>query len=129
VKEIRFDPSKPHLKKMLKPYEELTLRYFWNEGNEEAKTRDILDYVNEELGEGKSISRASIISFLSKMVEEGVLGTRQSSGKGGLHPIYRPRMSEIGYIKHVLRTIIDSLHRDYPLAVKEVINEFAREWL
>ena len=129
MQEIRFDPSKPHLKKMLKPYEELALRYFWNEGNEEAKTRDILEYVNEGLGEGKSISRASIISFLSKMVEGGVLGTRQSSGKGGLHPIYRPRMSESDYVKYVLRTIIDSLHTDYPLAIKEVLHEYAREWL
>ncbi len=63
------------------------------------------------------------------MVEEGVVGTRQESGKGGLHPIYSPRMSESGYIKHVLRTIIECLHQDYPLAIKEVINEFAREWL
>lgn len=129
MQEIRFDPSKPHLKKMLKPYEELALRYFWNEGKEEAKTKDILDYVNEGLGEDRSISRASIISFLSKMVVEGVLGVRQGSGKGGPHPIYRPRMSERDYTKYILRTIIDSLHRDYPLAIKEVLHGYAREWL
>lgn len=126
---IKFDLSKPHLKKMLKPYEELSLRYFWNEGNQEGKTTDIWNYVNESLGEGNSISRASIITFLSRMVEEGVVGTRQESGKGGLHPIYSPKMSESDYIKHVLRTIIECLHQDYPLAIREVVNEFAREWL
>lgn len=126
---LRFDPSKPHLKKMLKPYEELSLRYFWSEGNQEGKTTDIWNYVNEGLGEGDSISRASIISFLSRMVDEGVVGTRQESGKGGIHPIYSPKMSESSYIKHVLRTIIESLQKDYPLAIKEVVNEFAREWL
>ncbi len=42
------------------------------------------------LKEGDTMSRASVISFLNRMVEEGFLEYREATGKGGHKRIYRP---------------------------------------
>jgi hypothetical protein len=81
-----FDPSQPELRKVLKNYEELALRYFWDERAEDVGSRDVWIYVNEKLGEGRIISRAATISFLKAMDEEGVLESRKVGGKGDIAP-------------------------------------------
>ena len=91
---FKFDPSKPGLRKTLREWEELALRGMWNVGEDGAKTKAVWERVNEGLGEGKSISRASIILFLEKLEEQGVLGSWDATGKGGHHKIYYPLMNE-----------------------------------
>jgi len=73
---FKFDPSQPGLRKTLREWEELALRYMWKVGEAGAKSRTAWEEVNKGLGEGKSISRASIILFLDKMEKQGVLGSR-----------------------------------------------------
>ena len=118
-----FYPSQSGLRKVLKEHEEFALRYFWDE-NEEGGSKDVWLYVNEKLGEENSISRATIINFLRALVEEGILNSRKVSGKGGYHDIYSPKMDERAYRKHVARTVIISLIRDFPEETSEVIKEF-----
>jgi len=57
--------------------------------------------VNEELSEGKSISRASIIFYLNR--------------------IYITKLDESGYKKYIVRTLLESVVKDYPKETKEVI--------
>ena len=68
-----FDPLQPELRKALKDHEELALRYFWDEKAQGVGSKDVWTYVNEKLGENKTISRATTINFLKAMDEEGVL--------------------------------------------------------
>jgi len=70
---LLFDPSQTGLRKTLKKYEELALRLIWEKGEEGAGSGITWKVVNERLGEGKTISRASIILFLNRMVDQGVL--------------------------------------------------------
>jgi hypothetical protein len=77
--------------------------------------------VNRELGEGKSISRASVIFCLNRMVDEGVLGFRDATGKGGHHRIYVTKLDESGYKKYIVRTLLESVSKDYPKETEEVI--------
>ena len=121
--ELKFDPSKPKLRKILKEHEELALRYFWDEKAEEGGSKDVWPNVNERLGEGKSISRATIINFLQAMSERGVLNSRMESGKGGYHGIYSQNMDEKEFQKYVLRTIITSMYEDFPESTREVLRE------
>ena len=80
--------------------------------------------VNERLGEGKSISRASVIFFLDDRVDDGVLGFREATGKGGRHRVYVPAMDEAGYCRYLLRTVIESMLRDFPGEAREVLGEY-----
>ncbi len=109
-----FDPSKTGLRKTLKEYEELALRYIWETGDEGAGSGLAWRAVNERLEEGKTISRASVIFFLNRMLDQGVLGFRDATGKGGHHKIYITKLDESGYKKYIVRTLLESVSKDYP---------------
>ena len=87
---FKFDPSQPGLRKTLREWEELALRYVWSVGEEGATSLPICENVNEQLGQGKSISRTSIIIIMNRLVDQGVLDYREGTGKGGHHKIYYP---------------------------------------
>jgi len=120
---FKFDPSQKGLRKTLREYEELGLRYMWSIGEEGAGSGKTWMETNEQLGPEKTISRASVIFFLNRMVDQGVLGFRDATGKGGHHRIYYPLMDERGYKKYVLKTIIESKMRDFPEITKETLSE------
>ena len=118
---FKFNPAETGLRKTLKEYEEIALRYIWSVGEEGAGSGKSWIHVNEQLKDGKSISRASIIFYLNRMVDEGVLGWRDATGKGGHHRIYITKLDESGYKKYVVKTLLDSVARDYSKETKEVL--------
>ena len=120
---LKIDPSQDGLRKTLREYEELALRYLWEMGEQGAGSRLIWKVVNEKLKPGGSISRASVIFAMNRFVDQEVLGFRDGTGKGGHHKIYYPLMDEKGYKKYVLKTIIESMKRDFPSATREVLGE------
>ncbi len=119
---FKFDPSQPRFKKTLKEYEELALRYLWEIGEEGAVSGLIWKVVKEKLKPGGSISRASIIFAMNRFVDQGVLGFRDGTGKGGHHKIYYPLMDEKGYVKYLMKTMVESMMRDFPEETKEVLS-------
>jgi predicted transcriptional regulator len=120
-KGLTFDPSEDGLRKTLKEYQVLALRYVWENG-EGVGSGPVWRAVNEELQKhGGSISRASIIFSLNNLVDQGVLSFMLESGKGGMHRIYKPTMDEDGYKKYVVKTILESTLRDFPKEASEVI--------
>ncbi len=121
---FKFNPAETGLRKTLKEYEEIALRYIWSIGEEGAGSGKTWMHVNEQLSEGKSISRASIIGYLNRMVDEGVLGWRDATGKGGHHRIYITKLNESGYKKYVVRTLLESVSRDFPKETEEVLQAF-----
>jgi predicted transcriptional regulator len=118
-----FDPSQPGLRKVLREHEELALRYFWDEKVKDVSSRDVWIYVNEMLGEGKSISKTTIVNFLSGIAEEGVLSSKNVSGRGGYRDLYSQKMNEKDYQKHIIKTILESLMRDFPEETNEVLKQ------
>ena len=118
---FKFNPAETGLRKTLKEYEEIALRYIWSLGHEGAGSGKAWIHVNKELGEGKSISRASIIFYLNRMVDEGVLGFRDATGKGGHHRIYITKLDESGYKKYIVRTLLESVAKDFPKETEEVL--------
>jgi len=111
---FKFDPSQPGLRKTLKEYEELAFRYLWEIGEEGAGSRVIWKVVSEKLKPGGSISRASVIFAMNMFVDQGVLGRRDATGKGGHHKVYYPLMDEKGYVKYLFETMVESMMRDFP---------------
>ncbi len=121
---FKFNPAETGLRKTLKEYEEIALRYIWSVGDEGAGSAKTWEHVNKELSEGKSISRASVIFYLNRMVDEGVMGFRDATGKGGHHRIYVTQLDERGYEKYIVRTLLESVSKDYPKETKEVLQAF-----
>ena len=76
------------------------------------------------LGENRSVSRASIINFLNRMVDEGVLNYVEESGKDGFHRVYSPRLDESGFAEELAKSIILSLARDFPDETRKVGNYY-----
>jgi predicted transcriptional regulator len=111
------------LSKTLKEYEEIALRYVWSLGKEGAGSGAVWRHVNERLEDEKSISRASIIFFLNRMVDQDVLEYREETGKGGHHRIYFPGLDEEGYKKYIVRHLLESVIRDWPQVTKQVLKE------
>jgi len=123
---FKFDPSKTGLRKTLREYEELALRYVWETGDEGAGSGLTWRAVNERLEEGKTISRASIIFFLNRMLDQGVLSWRDATGKGGHHKIYITKLDESGYKKYVVRTLLESVAKDFPEETEEVLKPYLK---
>jgi len=121
---FKFDPTQSGLSKILREYEEFTLRHIWSVGEEGAASGSTWETVNKQLGTGKSISRTSIIFALNRFVDQDVLGWRDATGKGGHHKIYYPLMDEKGYVKHLIKTMVESLMRDFPEETQEVLNKY-----
>ena len=122
---FKFAPSKMGLRKVLKEYEELEMRFLWSVGDDGAGSRAVMEAVNERLGEEDSKSRATIILSLNKLVDWGVLGFREGTGKGGHHRIYYPLMDEKGFKSYLLKTMVESMMRDFPEETKEVIQTYS----
>ena len=121
---FKFDPTKHGLRKTLKEYEEAGLRYVWSIGEEGVGSGKTWVAVNEKLDPEKRVSRASVIFFLNRMVDQGVLDYRSATGKGGHHRVYFPVLDERGYKKFLLKTMVESMRRDFPEETKEALNEY-----
>lgn len=119
---LKIDPSAPGLSKVFRDYQILAMGVVWE--GEGVGSRIVHQRVNEMLGEGQSVSRASIINFLNRMVDEGVLNHVEESGKGGFHRVYSPRLNANVFPKELAKSIISSLMRDFPDETREVINSY-----
>ena len=121
---FKFNPAEKGLRKTLREYEEIALRYIWSVGEEGAGSGKTWEHANKKLSKGKTISRASVIFYLNRMVDEGVLGFRDATGKGGHHRIYITKLDESGYKKYIVRTLLKSVMKDFPKETKEVLKDF-----
>ncbi|MBL7079588.1 hypothetical protein ISS39_04610 [Candidatus Bathyarchaeota archaeon] len=115
-----FNPQNKGLAKVFKDYQEEVVKFIWEVGDRGAISRDVWIKVNERLV-GKTISRASIINFLNAMVDEGLFDYHEETGKGGYHRVYRPKLDEPAFKRHVAQIMISSLMKDYPKETREVI--------
>ena len=121
---LKFNPSYDGLSKVFLDYQEEALRLVWKKGEEGVVSREVWSLVNENL-EGKTISRASIINFLNRMVDEGVLDFDERTGKGGHHRVYRSKLSEAEFKKLLAKTVISSLLRDFPKETNDVLRKLS----
>ena len=115
-----FNPQNKGLAKIFRAYQEEALKFIWEVGDQGAISKEVWIKVNERLAD-MTISRASIINFLNAMVDEGILDYHEETGKGGYHRVYRPKLDESSFKRHVAQIMISSLMKDYPKETKEAI--------
>ena len=102
--ELSIDLGKSGLPMLFKPYQQYLLEHIWDKVS-----------IDEPIGSGKSHafiqttddkkSRAAVIFFLNNMVDEGILGWHDRTGKGGHHREYYPLMTEHQFWEHVAENV------------------------
>ncbi len=118
-----LDPSKSGFEKVLRDYQIEALRMVWGSVETGATSREVYLYVNKELEGKKTVSRASIINFLNAMCDEGVLTYEEETCKGGMRRKYFPGLDEEGFKRHIAKSVVESLLKDFPKQTKEVLKE------
>lgn len=120
---LEFNPEGSGLDKVLKDYQIEALKLVWKKEEDGAISKEVYEHVNVALKGVRTISRASIINFLNAMVDEGVLNYKEETCKGGYRRIYYPKLDERGFKKHIAKTVINSLVKDFREETNETLEE------
>ncbi len=109
---LTIDLSQTGLGLVFKDYQELVMKNLWETGTGQS-SRDAWVKANKGMRDNKdtrvSISRASIINFMNRMVDEGVLGYHEITGKGGHRRIYKAKTDEKGFWAYVTQLANEKL--------------------
>ena len=101
---MKIDINKSGLPMIFKSYQHHLLKYLWKNVDTDkpigsGKAHEFIQTTDDKK------SRASVIFFLNDMVDEGVLGWHDRTGKGGHHRLYYPLMNEKQFWKHVAHQV------------------------
>ena len=122
-----LDPTQDGLEKVLRDYQIEALKIIWSHNGDGMTSREVYDATNNRLGQGKSVSRASIINFLNAMCDENVLDFEEETCKGGMRRKYKKGLDEKGFKKHIVADVLTSLMSDFPnetlAAIKETLDK------
>lgn len=88
-----------------------------------VSSKETFIHVNKNLGENRSVSRASIINFLNSMVDTNILNYKEKTTKGGVKRVYFPRLDEKAFRLLISRTVIQNLLRDFPDETRQALND------
>lgn len=115
---IILDTSQPGLTAILKPYMAEILLEMWRiagvggslslgsmtsgEADAFCKKHDIRASPEAK----RTVSRASLILGLNKLVEDGIIDYREKTGKGGFHRVYYPATDPKGFEKFVISKFV-----------------------
>ena len=100
-----FDTNKEGLLTLFKPYQALLMEHIWDLNKNEKVGIISAEAHQFLLGKPEKKSRASVINFLNDMVEVGILGYEEKTGKGGYHRVYYPLMDRAGFQKYITEKI------------------------
>ena len=118
---LKVNVGKDGFNMALKPYQIEAMKYLWTDPDKGRSSRDVWEAVNDALPGGESISRASIINSLNDLVDDGVLGFHEITGKGGHRRIYKTVYDESGFKRYIAETVLRKLLHDFPEETKMVL--------
>jgi predicted transcriptional regulator len=104
-----YDTSETGLRTIFKDHEEIAMRIVWENPNG-VNSRAVWMGINARRAE--PISRATVINFLERMREAGILKGVEKTGKGGHHWVYSPAMNEAEFRKQVANEIKESIEKN-----------------
>ena len=111
---MKLDTTKSGLNSLFKPYQGLLLEHIWSlNENEKVGVGSGRAHVYL-LGTSEAKSRASVIFFLNDMVDEGVLGFDDRTGKGGHHRLYWPKMNRDEFAEYAVKEMVGGVAKAFP---------------
>jgi len=75
--------------------------------------------------QGYTVSRASVINYLKKLAESGIIYREEEPGKGGYHGVYSAKLSFEEILTHIVTSAMDTLLAAFPDSdfIKHMINK------
>jgi len=64
--------------------------------------------------QGYTVSRASVINYLKKLAESGIIDAKEETGKGGYHGVYSAKLVFEEILTHIVTSVMDSLLAAFP---------------
>jgi len=64
--------------------------------------------------QGYTVSRASVINYLKKLTESGIIDREGKTGKGGYHGVYSAKLSFEEIITKIITSAMDTLLEAFP---------------
>jgi len=120
---LKIDVGEDGFNAVLKPYQIEAMKYLWASPGEGRSSKEIWDAVNESFSGKGSISRASIINSMNALVDDGVLGFHEITGKGGHRRIYKAVYDESGFKRYIAETVLRKLLHEFPEETKMVLQK------
>ena len=120
---LKIDVGEDGFNAVLKPYQIEAMKYLWARPGEGRSSREVYEAVNDALPGGSSISRASIINSLNDLVDEGVLGFHEITGKGGHRRIYKSVYDESGFKRYIAESVLRKLLHEFPEETRMVLQK------
>jgi hypothetical protein len=120
---LKIDVGENGFNAVLKPYQIEAIKYLWASPGVGRSSKEIWDAVNDALPDGRSISRASIINSMNALVDDGVLGFHEITGKGGHRRIYKSVYDESGFKRYIAETVLRKLLHDFPEETRTVLQK------
>jgi hypothetical protein len=127
----KVDLNNRHLRLVFREYEALGIQRLWAAKDEDGEgygSGKMWMKINEDLAP-KTISRASVIFFLNRLVDQGVCNFRDATGKGGHHRIYFIVMTREEFWKWLAKLIAERLVEASGLAIEELLEGFPNPFL
>ena len=118
---LKLDLGNKGFNMALKPYQIEAMKYLWTVPEKGGSSKDVYDAVNESMKGIQTISRASIINSLNSLVDDGVLGYHEITGKGGHRRIYKPKFDESGFKQFIAETTVKKLREEFPAETRKVL--------
>lgn len=119
--EIKLDTKKEGMETHMRPYEATALNVVWDAEKPIGSGKVWKNLAERGIcatgkaqGSGRPVSRAAVIFFLNRMVDDGVFDFDDATGKGGHHRLYYPAVSREEYPEHVVNSVLKGLVRTFP---------------
>jgi hypothetical protein len=112
--EITLDLAAAGYGMVLKDHQLKAMKYLWSLDGDGASSREVWMAVNQGLTGRDTTSRASVINFLNKMVDNSVLQFDEVTGKGGRRRIYRSETGETGFKCYIVELTVGKLFSSFP---------------
>ena len=106
--------SEKGLDMFFKPHQKQALAYLQSIRPEGANSREVCTKINET----NQISRASVLTGLNKMVDDGILTFTEVTGKGGYHRVYACKYDTSELKTYLTQMVISKLLHDFPESMK-----------
>lgn len=111
---MKLNTDEPGLYALYKPYEAEILKHLWEVAKSHRNAKGSAYIYQWLIANAPKIgiqykSRASVIFFLNRLVDHGVLGWLDATGKGGHHRLYYVKRNPANFEKYVRKTVATKL--------------------
>lgn len=106
----KIDTTKTGIEAVLKPYQYGIITHILDikEGITSYEMHAQLEF------QGYTVSRASVINYLKKLAEFGIIGRKEETGKGGYHGVYSAKLTFEEILTQIVTSAMDTLLAAFP---------------